>query len=355
MPSQSITQEHNRVVRHKKTSRKIVGICFITISVSFLLYQILRNPSDIGELLSKTNTSILLLLILLQIASFFLNAFSANRLLSFVGESPGLKNNLKISVMNEMGNHLMPVAGGSITSYIGYSRIGLPTPAIIFLETATSGLLLSQYLLYFFVSVLIIPHSYLALVPKLALLTIVTSLSLLIIAWYVFVATRKKNIMKRFIAKFVHLLGYVFPIDIDEKDIDTKMEEAGKKIVENFSLFFAQRSGALLVFCVTALYFAIDVAMLKLSFFAFGYTLSPALVAFGMLVSLLLSVATLFPGHPGVTETSFVLIFSALGVPARVGILAAVLYRVTSYWLWMPLSIYLVVHKGKNHTTTNTV
>lgn len=341
------TLEKNRTVRHKKTSRKIVGICFITLSVSFLVYQILKNPNDIGELLIQTNPLILLLLLALQVASFFLNAFSANRLLSFVGESPGLKNNLRVSVMNEMGNHLMPVAGGSITSYIGYSRIGLPTPAIIFLETATSGLLLSQYILYFFLSVLIIPRSYLALIPKLAILTILTTASVLIVVWYIFATTRKKHTMKKLIAKCVHMLGYIFPIDIDEKDIDAKMEEAGKKIVENFSLFFSQKGGALLVFCVTALYFAIDVLMLKLSFSAFGYTLSPALVTFGMLVSLLLSVATLFPGHPGVTETSFVLIFSALGVPAQVGILAAVLYRITSYWIWMPLSVYLVIHKAK--------
>ncbi len=145
----------------------------------------------------------------------------------------------------------------------------------------------------------------------------------------------------------VKILKYVFPIPFNEGDIDQKIEESSKKIVQNFSLFFADKKSAAVIFLLNSLYFCIDVVMLYVAFLTFERLVPLPIVAFGMILSLLLSLITLFPSQPGVTETLFVLTFNALGVLLHIAILASILFRVISYWMWLPLSTYYVFSKKK--------
>lgn len=344
------TNAHNR----KSLSRNVIGTFLIIVTIGFLVYQITSNPQDLSELFSKSDKSTVLFIIFLQLVSFAINAIISNALLTTTGEKVNFKNNLRISIMNEFGNRLMPIAGGSVTSYLGYSKLGLRTTSIVFMETALSSLTVTQYLLFFLGSLLYIPHSFMKAIPNIAFIGIIITLLCILSALLIVIKNRNKEFVKKGIIRFVRFISYILPIDIDEHDIDEKIMLGLHKVKVNFSLFFSQKINALTILVLSSLYLAVDITMLTLSFYAFGYPISFALVTFAMLVSLLLSILTLFPGNPGVTETSYVLIFNALGIPSKISILAVILFRLASYWVWLPLSTYFLVRNNSKKLPNST-
>jgi uncharacterized protein (TIRG00374 family) len=249
--------------------------------------------------------------------------------------------------MNEFGNKIMPIAGGSITSYIAYKRLKLSISSIIFLETAWVVLLFSQYVIFFILSALIIPHNYISLIPKVALLIFSVAVIGAIFLWYFLIKKNKGALLHRIIEKIIHVIRYVIPFAFEEDDVTSKIVSGINKLEENFPLFFAQGKRAAAVFFLFTIYFLLDITMLYISFLAFGTSVPYALVIFGYLLSLLLSLLTLIPGQPGVTEASLVLIFSAFGIESHNAILATLLFRLVSYWIWVPIGIYLTFSKHK--------
>jgi len=339
---------------NKHRNRKIAGIILATITLSFLAFKVLRDPSDVSDFFEKSDTTLLLVLFLLQCASFTLNAITANLLLMYVGQKIKLLESIKVSVMNKLGNKILPLVGGSVSSFVAYRRLGLPSSSIIFTEIVSSALLFLQYFLFFSFGAIAVPRSYLSLVPRLALLVI--SLGVGVITAFIFFLSRKENsaLLRKFIVKAIHFISLFFPIRIDREELDSKIELGGQEVRRDFSLFFSHKKRAFFIFFLFSVYFFIDVSMLAVAFHAFGVSLSIPLASLGLLLSLMLSLLTLFPGQPGVTETSLVLVFTSFGIPAHSAILATLAFRVITYWMWLPLSMYFAVAHKKKEITIST-
>lgn len=339
----------------QKKVRRVIGVTLVIITIGFLGFQVFRDPENFWAIFYESNKKLLLLLFGLQCVSFTINAFTANLLLRYVGIRIPLKDSAEISVMNELGNHVMPIAGGSVASYLAYRRLGLSTPSIVFFESTSSVLLFLQYSLFFIFGALAVPRSYLSLVPRLALLVLSIGVGgLFALAFFL---TRKENshLLRRFIVKAIGFFALIFPLEVSEQELDQKIEQSGKDIRNNFSLFFSKKSRAGVTFFLFSVYFFIDILMLLVAFRAFDVVLSLPLISLGLLLSLLISIVTLFPGQPGVTETSLVIIFTAFGIPAHNAVLAALSFRIFSYWMWLPLSMYFVVsHKKRGLPNLNT-
>ncbi len=338
-------------VYKRRSIRNIVTALLVISTLGFLAFEILDNPQDVSSLFNESDKKLVTILICLQVGGFLINAVISNLLLRIVHEKAKFAQNLKIAFMNEFGNRLLPIAGGSITSYIGYRRLGLSGSSIVFLETAWTGLNLAQYILFFLLSLVFVPKIFIDLVPKLSLLILLFVLAITATLWRLFFHKRKRAIAKWIIIRGVKVLRLVFPVPFDERDLDQKIEESYRKIIDNFKLFFSDKRNALFIFLLNSVYFAVDVVMLYIAFLTFEYYVPLSLVAFGMILSLLLSLITMFPSQPGVTETLFVLTFNTLGVPLHVAILSSILFRLTSYWLWLPLSTYFVFNGKKNDKT----
>lgn len=322
-------------------ARKIIGIFLAVIAFGFLIASGLKNPEQTASLFLESNKILILVILGFQVVSFGINAFISRQLLKFTGNKTSFSNNIQIAVANEFGNWVMPIAGGSITSYFVYKRIGIPTSVILFLETA--GVLLNsfQYVVFFFLSVLILPFSVISLIPRIGLYVIAAAIVVIVGGWYFFSGKERLGQLKKLVFRIIRVIKKISPFKLNEQILSEKIEHGSATITDNFSYFFSKpRSTALIFFC-SSMYFATDILMLNLSFQAFGFHTSLALTTFGLILSLLLSVLTLFPGSPGVTETSLILVFKTFGVPYHVALLSVFLFRLLSYWMWIPLSIYI--------------
>ncbi len=333
--------------KKRHNTRKIIGICFAVIALGFLIVSGLKNPEQTASLFLESNKILILVILGLQVVSFGINAFISRQLLRFTGNATTFSNNMQIAIANEFGNWVMPIAGGSITSYFVYKRIGISTSVILFLETA--GILLNsfQYVAFFFLSTLILPFSVISLVPRIGLYVIATAIAVIVGGWYFLSGKERIDRLKKLVFRIIKIVKKISPFKLNEQVLNEKIENGSTVITDNFSFFFSKPKSTALIFLCSSIYFATDIFMLNLSFQAFGFHPSLALTTFGLILSLLLSVLTLFPGSPGVTEASLVLVFKTFGVPYHVALLSVLLFRLISYWIWIPLSIYITFSDKK--------
>jgi uncharacterized protein (TIRG00374 family) len=87
------------------------------------------------------------------------------------------------------------------------------------------------------------------------------------------------------------------------------------------------------------IFYLSDILTIYFAFVVFGFKPNIFLVIFGFTISFVLSFLTSIPYIPGIVESSLAVVFVNLGFPANVSILAALLFRLFSYWLPMPFGL----------------
>lgn len=87
--------------------------------------------------------------------------------------------------------------------------------------------------------------------------------------------------------------------------------------------------------------------MLKLSFLTFGSNVPIPTIIFAFLSSMGIALLSSTSAVPGVPEAAMTLAFTKLGVPVAAAISGILLFRILTYWIWVPLSTVLTLHHLK--------
>jgi uncharacterized protein (TIRG00374 family) len=100
---------------------------------------------------------------------------------------------------------------------------------------------------------------------------------------------------------------------------------------------------ALLIAAITRL---LDYATLVVALLAVGVRTSPTLVLLAFVGSAALSMVPITPGGVGFVEAGLTGLLALAGVPANEAIVGTLLYRLTSYWIPLPIGLfaYLLWH-----------
>jgi uncharacterized protein (TIRG00374 family) len=78
---------------------------------------------------------------------------------------------------------------------------------------------------------------------------------------------------------------------------------------------------------------SLDVATLGACFLLFGYTVAPGTLLTGYGLILVMSGLAALPGGLGMADASVPVIFSRLGAPGSVALIAGLTYRLIAFWL----------------------
>jgi uncharacterized protein (TIRG00374 family) len=82
---------------------------------------------------------------------------------------------------------------------------------------------------------------------------------------------------------------------------------------------------------------------LYFSFSTFGYVANYAVIVLAFVLGAALALFDPAAGSPGVSEAAYILAFVVMGIPAHVALLAVLLFRIVTYWLWVPFSfVYFI-------------
>ncbi|HOY56357.1 MAG TPA: lysylphosphatidylglycerol synthase transmembrane domain-containing protein [bacterium] len=138
---------------------------------------------------------------------------------------------------------------------------------------------------------------------------------------------------------------------IDKAEDGVRQEDRINKLVDDFyqDLKWLKVNKLKLVwpFCLQLTKFLTDGANIYLIFLAFGSwtPIGLGLVAFAF--GRLFGILSFIPGGLGAFEGSMVVIFNSLGVTLELSLATMLLYRLFSYWLYIPLGI--VFYKSLEH------
>lgn len=326
-----------------KKIRYLLGIILISVAI-FIVYPKFKDSiEEIPGLLHDANKFLIVFLVLFQLATYLADALLSKILLKIAGFGVRLRDTLKISVLDTLANLTLPLLGSPMIKYHFYKKLKVSSPAILFLITSWTMFFYLTAIIFFVISVFFIPQNS-GLIP---INFLFFGLALILAILYVLAKKGNKlffsgleiaiKIANKFSAKFL------------KKEITSrqKLQSFTLNLKQIFSELKAGKRDFFFAITASLLFYLSDILTVYFAFWVFGYTPSIFLVIFGFTISFILSFLTSIPYIPGIVESSFAVVFVKLGFPANVSILAALLFRLFSYWLPMPfgLASYLTLKR----------
>lgn len=328
---------------------------FLTISLIALAIWIVSSKFrevyyDVPLLLREANKPMLAFLFLFQAINYLGDGWLCRMLLGIAGFKVDFIDTLKIAVLGVVGNHVAPFVGGTLVSYRSYKKIGVPSAAISFLVLTWAFLVWITYLLFFLISLLVLSKDIFLSVVLFKNLFLFVFISIILILGIFLVLFKKKYSF--------HFLNIIFKPAIKIANFFFHKKIAASRALEKFIFDISRcfnflsrnkkKIPRLLFF--SSLYFGGDILTLYFAFLVFGFHPNLALLILGYTISSTLTLATMMPGAPGVTEASMAIVFMKFGLPAHVVLFSVLLYRIFAYWIPLPLGAFFYFSlKDKNN------
>lgn len=323
-------------------SLRYVFACLLIIIAVFVVFSKFRaSYHDIPALFKEANKKPLWFLFFLSSLSYFLYGLLSKTLLKIGGNHVTLGDTVKVGILGVLGFQVAPFVGGTVLLYLFYKKLKVSSGSILFLLTVLTILNLSNYLFFSFLSAVLLPSSFSSLFPQKAVLFFLFSLLFILILGYFMLKDRAKNL----ISVLCYLVGPLNRMMRPLLKRDIIGPERAKRMVDellrDLDLLLSHPFQTLKAVCISALSYLVNVALLYFSFYVFGYLPNLPLLILGLSASSLLSLLSLFPEAPGVMEASLVTVFVSLGFPAHISLFGVLLYRLISYWLPLPLGVFV--------------
>lgn len=316
-------------------------LTIVLIAVAFfVVYSKFKNVYfDIPLLLKEANKSFLFFLVIFQIINYFGDGWLSKILLSIAGFKVNLRDTLKIAILGVVGNHVAPFVGGTMITFYSYKKLNIPSAVISFLVFSWSIFVWLIHLLFFLLSLLLLPSLFFNFISPKAVF--IAFFALILISFFLFLVFRKRG------KNLIWFLNIFSKPKTKVTDFLSEKNLSKSKLFEKFISDFHQcfdflwksKNKIPQALFSSLLFYLGDIITLYFAFLVFGFRPNPALLIFGYTLSLVLTLFTLMPGTPGIMEASLMVVFIKLGLPAHIVLLAALLFRFFSYWLPLPVAI----------------
>jgi uncharacterized membrane protein YbhN (UPF0104 family) len=302
------------VAKPRSQIRRVVAFAIIALVIVLLYRDFAKYAPQIPDLIENADPIYIAIILLLQLVSYCGSGLTSYLLLRLHKVHIGLLNNMKISVLVEIGSHLLPLAGGPVATFMALRKMRVPSKAAHFVVSVEMLCLILTYVICYIVSIAIPPY------PRIDIdLPPIAGAALVLVV----LAGMAVYLLGKHLRKFI-------------SDVQASLNN----LKGNY------RTG-LLVLAITIVYFLIDIVMLKLAFLTFGAEVPIPTVIFGFLSSMGLALLSTTSAVPGIPEAAMTLAFTKLGVPVAAALSGILLFRILTYWVWVPLSTFLTIHHLK--------
>jgi hypothetical protein len=326
--------------------RCFLAVLLIIIAFSLLFSRLKASYHDIPALFGEAHKSPLWFLLFLEVVYYLVYGFLAKTLLEIAGAKVKLREAIQGGIIGVLGFQVAPFVGAAILLYSFYKKLKIPRNAILFLVSVLAIFNALNYIIFSFLSAVILPQSFSSLFPERMLLTFLFALFFILGSGLFLLKDKAKNLIS-LLCLFAKPVNKVSRFLVNRKIIGP--EKTGriiKELLENLDLLFQHRDKTVKALVASLFFYSINISLLYCSFYVFGFKPNIPLLVLGFTASSIISLLSFFPEAPGVMEASLVTVFLALGFPAHVSLFASLLYRLVSYWL--PLPIGLFVYLGLN-------
>jgi putative heme transporter len=232
------------------------------------------------------------------------------------------------------------VAAGPALQASMLARSGYPG-VLTATAMSSTGLLLTGTLLL--LPLLAVPALLAGLsLPRALQFGLALSLILAVLIAAIGVLLLRTDVVLRFVARFVGFVQrHIRSRPADNATLETRLLQERDEVRSSFA---RNPYRALTIAAVTRL---LDYATLVVALLAVGVNISPTLVLLAFVGSAALSMVPITPGGVGFVEAGLTGLLALAGVPANEALVGTLLYRLTSYWLPLPVGLlaYALWHR----------
>lgn len=344
-------QENNNLENNplKLSTKNIVILVLFAIGLYFLAPKLVGIEQAI-RLLDKINKNYLFLALIAEITSYVGATIALGIFLSRMGYKLDFSTRFKLSSVSSFTMHFLPIgaAGGAAFEYSFLRKRAVDSGSIIVMWILRWIFSYASFLILFLFSLILLP-----IAPKLpfspeTLTTVFLILVFGLVFYTVYLYKHKSKFWVQW-QKVFKLFNSLIKKFKKEPVQESKQAEIFEDIYTGIKLFSKKKRSYIFAILSSMLYWVGDMVCLYFVFWAFGFAINPGVLIFGYCISTLLGIVSFIPGGIGVTEGSMALIFTGMGVPSVLALTAVLVFRLFSFWIWIPVGFlsYLSLQKPK--------
>lgn len=343
----NVKSEKNLSAPVRINIKTIIIIVLFAVGLYFLLPKLLGAGKAI-ELLDQANKWYIVIAFVLEIASYSAIAVLIGVILSQLGYKIKFWDRYKIGSLGAFAIHFLPIGSfGQAASDLYFLRKkNVADGSILIMMVLRLLILYCAFLLIFIIGLALVPT-----VPNLPFSPRLISyiLLFLIIGGLLFMIYlyKNKNKFRKSWNRFLRF-GDFFLSKIRGREISKEKElEIFERIYEGIGKFGRKKRSTVYAVLAASCYWLGDIAAFYFVFLSFGYNIHWGPLIAGYCISSFLGMVSFIPGGLGVVEGSMGLIYAGLGVPSSIAIMAILVFRFFSFWIWIPFGIYSFVSMSK--------
>jgi len=333
-------EKNNGLFQIKFNLKSLIIIVLLGIGLVFLFPKIIGVPQAI-KLLAQVNKYYLGLAIGAELMSYIGASMLLGVILDRLGNKVRFWDRFRISSIAAFAIHFFPVGsfGEGAVDYYFLRKRNVETGSILLMFVLRLIFTYASFLLIFLVGLALVPTA-----PMLKISPKIISLVIFALVFggvlYMFYLYEHKD---RFYKLWRRFAGFTssFLSKIRGKDITPAEEdEVFEDIYTGMGLFSKKKRSSVFAFLAGSLYWMGDIACFYFVFLGFGFHISWGVLIFGYGIASLVGMISFIPGGLGVTEGSMGLLYSGLGVPSGIALISILVFRLFSFWIWIPFGLY---------------
>lgn len=323
----------------KLSTKNIVVLILLAVGLYFLAPKLVGVEQAL-LLLGKINKGWLILALVAELLSYASAAWLLGIIFHRLGHKLAFFTRYKISSIAAFTIHFLPlgVAGEAAFEYSFLKRRKVDSGSILLMWILRWLFNYSGFFILFLVGLILVPtYPKMPVSPKI-ISPVIFILILSIVLYIIYLYTHKDKFFQVW-TKLFNFLNQLI-VKFKKKAIDEqKQKEIFEDIYQGIGLFGKQKRSSAFAILAGILYWLGDITCLYFVFQSFGFTISWGVLLFGYCASTLLGIVSAVPGGMGITEGSMALIFTSMGVPATLALTAVLVFRLFSFWIWIPIGL----------------
>lgn len=320
--------------------KNIIVLILLLIGLYLLLPKLVGLEQAIF-LLSRINKFYLVLAIVAKIISFIGATWLLGIIFLRLGDKINFWIRFRLSSISAFTMHFLPIgaAGSAAFEYSYLHKRKVDPGSILLMWILRLVFNYSGFIIIFLISLVLVPtYPSLSFSPK-----IISPIILILILSTIFYTVFLYKHREKFLLTWKKLFTLINKVLIRFKQRPIPQEkqiEIFEDIYQGIGLFGQKKRSSIYAILSAIIYWLGDIACLYFVFLSFGFSIGLGILIFGYCVATLLGNLSFIPGGMGVTEGTMVLIFSSLGVEPTVALTAVLVFRLFSFWMWIPIGLY---------------
>lgn len=345
------------MTEHQKRRRVRMIFTWVTILAMiglgyFLREQILETVQN----LTRVNVYILILLIPLHVASYYMQAKLYQGIFRILGERFRTKSIYRLSLELNFINNVFPSGGVSGFSYLPFrmrsEKISAGQATLVQLMRFVLIFVSFQVLLLIGVLMLAVHRD----VNNLTIF-VATSMTTLLIVGTMLLAyvIGNKNRIKSFFTFFTKIINHIIHIVRPKHPETINISQAQNAFLELHANYMKIRRNLsqlkrpmlfALGFCIA------EISSIYVVYLAFGQLINPGAIILAYAVANFAGIVSVLPGGIGIYEALMTGVLVAAGVPASVSLPVTIMYRILNMAIALPQGGYLY-YRALHHNPVN--